>query len=31
MKYIESETVELKGTIIEDIEKEVVYFLNSHF
>lgn len=30
MKYIESETVELKGTIIEDIEKEVVSFLNSH-
>ena len=30
MKYEETESVELKGTIIDDLEKEVVAFLNSH-
>ncbi len=30
MKYIETENIELKGTIVDDLEKEVVAFLNSH-
>lgn len=30
MKYEETESVELKGTIVDDLEKEVVAFLNSH-
>ena len=31
MKYIESETVELKGTIIEDIEKLIEVVKNLAF
>ena len=30
MKYIETESVELKGNVIDDLEKEVVAFLNIH-
>ncbi len=30
MRYEESENVELKGSVIDEIEKEVVAFLNSH-
>ena len=30
MMYEETESIELKGIVIEDIEKEVVGFLNSH-
>ena len=29
MKYIETESVELKGNVIDDLEKEVVAFLND--
>lgn len=30
MKYEETEVSELKGRIIDDLEKEVVAFLNIH-